>query len=248
MITVRFFRDHVDSVTINDYSNNMSAPWTLTELTAHVDAVLRAEAIRQENGQVAEAPNGRTVRWYQSIGLLSRPEQRGRTAYYGAVHLAELVAIKRLQSRGFSLADVQTRLQGLGDDDLFSIAALPPLAVVPPSVEPDAPAEHDVDGVGRRLNFWQAEACEPPPAAAAEHQPDAPPATIMSSSMTTSAPTLRHSHDHPAGVTLVLPIIIDVDVAQALLGRIVDDLTRAGLLPAPTDGHDIASGPTQEKR
>jgi DNA-binding transcriptional MerR regulator len=237
---------------INDYSNSMSAPWTLTELTAQVDAVLRAEAIRQENGQVAEAPNGRTVRWYQSIGLLSRPEQRGRTAYYGAVHLAELVAIKRLQSRGLSLVDVQTRLQGLGDDDLFSIAALPPLAVVPPAVEPDAPAERDVDGVGRRLNFWQAEACEPPPAPPAEHQPDAPLSAAMmtssSSSMTTSAPTLRHSHDHPAGVSLVLPITIDVDVAQALLGRIVDDLTRAGLLPAPTDGHDLASGPTKEKR
>lgn len=241
----------------------MSAPWTLTELTAQVDAVLRAEAIRQENGQVAEAPNGRTVRWYQSIGLLSRPEQRGRTAYYGAVHLAELVAIKRLQSRGLSLADVQTRLQGLGDDDLFSIAALPPLAVVPPAIEPDVdPAiepdaavtgERDVDGVGRRLHFWQAEACEPPPAPPAEHQPDAPQSAAMmtsssSSSMTMSASALRHSHDHPAGVSLVLPITIDVDVAQALLGRIVDDLTRAGLLPAPTDGHDLASGPTQEKR
>ena len=100
-------------------------PWTLDELTRRVDDVLRRDHVRQDNGQVAQAPNARTVRWYQSTGLLRRPDQRGRVAYYGPAHLAELVAIKRLQAEGLSLADVEGRLRGLDDATLFELAALP---------------------------------------------------------------------------------------------------------------------------
>jgi DNA-binding transcriptional MerR regulator len=240
MITVTIAAPDVDSDPIDVYSNPMDTPWTLAELTERVDAVLRAEGIRQENGQVAEAPNGRTVRWYQSIGLLRRPEQRGRVAFYGRAHLAELVAIKRLQSGGLSLGDVQARLLGLSDEAVLALAALPELA--------ESPVTHDRDSNGGRadsdqperaaaLSFWLADVSEPAVVDAVA-PPEAP----------VTASTIRQSHDHPTGVSLVLPTTIDADVARALLARIVDELVAGGHLPARPTGSDTPSAHTEEDR
>lgn len=241
MITVTIAAAHIDSEWIDVYSKSMDTPWTLAELTEHVDAVLRAEGIRQDNGQVAEAPNGRTVRWYQSIGLLRRPEQRGRVAFYGRAHLAELVAIKRLQSGGLSLGDVQARLQGLSDEAVLALAALPEL---PAPVAPDRdsnvePADSDRPDSDRAaaLSFWLADVSEPAVVDAVAH-PEAPATTT----------TIRHSHEHPAGVSLLLPSTIDADVAQALLVRIVDELVAGGHLPARPIGSDLSSAHTEEDR
>ena len=45
-------------------------------------------------------PDARTIRYYATLGLIDRPEAfRGRTALYGARHLSQLVAIKRLQAK-----------------------------------------------------------------------------------------------------------------------------------------------------
>lgn len=214
----------------------MDTPWTLAELTERVDAILRAEGVRQENGQVAEAPNGRTVRWYQSIGLLRRPEQRGRVAFYGRAHLAELVAIKRLQSGGLSLGDVQARLQGLSDEAVLALAALPEL---PSPVAPDRDSNEGRADSERAaaLSFWLADVSEPAVVDAVA-PPEAPATTT----------TIRHSHEHPAGVSLLLPSTIDADVAQALLARIVDELVAGGHLPARPTGSDTSSAHTEEDR
>ncbi|MFP5072955.1 MerR family transcriptional regulator [Pseudonocardia nantongensis] len=48
----------------------------------------------------------RNVRAHLSRGLLDPGEMRGRTAYYGAEHLARLELIAGLQRRGFSLAAI----------------------------------------------------------------------------------------------------------------------------------------------
>ena len=45
----------------------------------------------------------RRVRSLQTLGLLPRPELRGRTGVYGPEHRERLAAIMRLQDRGFSL-------------------------------------------------------------------------------------------------------------------------------------------------
>ncbi len=45
----------------------------------------------------------RSVRSFQTMGLLEHPELRGRTGVYGARHLQSLHAILRLQTQGFSL-------------------------------------------------------------------------------------------------------------------------------------------------
>jgi hypothetical protein len=76
---------------------------------------------------------------------------RGRTALYRRRHLAQLVAIKRLQARGLSLAEVQQRLLGLTDAALNKLAKLSNLdglaAVEPGAKEP----------AGRRTSaFWSA--------------------------------------------------------------------------------------------
>ncbi len=47
-----------------------------------------------------------TIRFYQARGLLSPPERRGRSAFYGAAHLARLREIQRLARGGFKLEQI----------------------------------------------------------------------------------------------------------------------------------------------
>jgi DNA-binding transcriptional MerR regulator len=97
----------------------------------------------------------RTVREYQTMGLLPAPARRGRVGIYGATHLARLGLIARLQQRGYSLAGIRDLLGawrdgadlaevlGLGPDELVHIdepgapATVDQLAGLVPSVVPD---------------------------------------------------------------------------------------------------------------
>ncbi len=100
--------------------------WTLDELTDLVGTALAVDYPGQVNGRVRAVPDRRAIRWYTTIGLIDRPaELRGRTAFYGHRHLLQLVAIKRLQSQGRTLADIQAELSGATDRTLRTIAALP---------------------------------------------------------------------------------------------------------------------------
>lgn len=99
------------------------ALWTLDELTAEVALALAVDYDGPANGQVREVPDVRTIRYYTTLGLLDRPAaMRGRTALYGPRHLWQLVAIKRLQTHGLSLAEIQARLVGLTDGALRKLA------------------------------------------------------------------------------------------------------------------------------
>ena len=49
----------------------------------------------------------RNLRAYQSLGLLAAPRLAGRVGRYDAEHLDRVRAIRRLQSRGFSLAGIK---------------------------------------------------------------------------------------------------------------------------------------------
>jgi DNA-binding transcriptional MerR regulator len=53
----------------------------------------------------------RNVRSHASRGLLPPPQLRGRTAYYGADHVARLQLITGLQQQGFSLAAIEAVVQ-----------------------------------------------------------------------------------------------------------------------------------------
>ena len=129
--------------------------WTIDQLSAQVALALSVNYEGQENGQVRDIPDRRTIRYYTTLGLLERPaEMRGRTALYGRRHLLQLVAIKRLQARGLTLADIQQHLLGLPEPALRRLAQLPPQVETALPAEPTAatPAE---PAPGRRATaFW----------------------------------------------------------------------------------------------
>ncbi len=105
----------------------MDETWTLQELVAAAGARL-ASLPPPKNGQVRAVPDDRTIRYYAAIGLLDRPAaMRARTALYSVRHLAQVVAIKRMQSTGKSLADIQALWPSLDDVTLarMSGVALP---------------------------------------------------------------------------------------------------------------------------
>jgi DNA-binding transcriptional MerR regulator len=104
-----------------------AAPWTIDELASRVAGALADDAYPgAPNGRVRDVPDQRAIRWYATRGLVDRPAaMRGRTALYGQRHLLQLVAVKRLQARGHSLAEVQAQLAGATDETLSAIAELP---------------------------------------------------------------------------------------------------------------------------
>lgn len=200
-------------------------PWTLDELTRRVNGVLQHEGVIQGNGQVAEAPNPRAIRWYQSIGLVRRPQQRGRAAYYGPPHLNELVAIKRFQALGLSLAQIQEQLVGASDERVAAIACVPrqffDLTV---SVSPVTVTDTDIDD--ERDGWWAAEVDDGPVGAA--------------------QPTLVRVAVEVDGATLVLPVgcTATPELAAQLLSELVRQLADGGHLPTaapPTTSATTAS-------
>ena len=85
----------------------------MDELVERVRRALAAEYPGAPNGRVREAPDRRAIRWYTTTGLVDRPlGMRGRTALYGPRHLLQIVAVKRRQADGRSLADIQAELGG----------------------------------------------------------------------------------------------------------------------------------------
>jgi DNA-binding transcriptional MerR regulator len=52
----------------------------------------------------------RTVRFYQTRGLLPRPEMRGRVAHYGPAHVERLRRIAQLQDRGLKIKAIHELL------------------------------------------------------------------------------------------------------------------------------------------
>ena len=115
--------------------------WTLAELSAQVALSLSVGYEGQASGRVREVPDRRTIRYYITLGLLDEPTVWwARTALYGPRHLTQLVAIKRLQARGLSLAEVRARLEGLTDRQLAELAQLPPTGeALAPAPVPQAP-------------------------------------------------------------------------------------------------------------
>jgi DNA-binding transcriptional MerR regulator len=127
----------------------MTDLWTLAELAARA-AVALGDTAEQASARVREIPDARTIRWYQTTGLIDRPlALRGRTALYGRRQLLQLVAIKRRQAEGSSLAEIQAELAGQSTEALESIADLPPQ----PSSTPQVDVIRD-DKTMIRARFW----------------------------------------------------------------------------------------------
>ena len=121
---------------------------------------------RHPDGRVREVPDLRTIRYYTTLGLLDRPaEMRGRTALYGRRHVLQLLAIKRLQGHGESLAAIQRRLLGLPDAELEKLAGLPRADAAAGAPLPTEPPQAD-------RPFWTSDPAPPAapaPSAATSH-------------------------------------------------------------------------------
>ncbi len=134
----------------------------MSELVAQVAQQIAALPA-PKNGQVRAVPDERTIRYYGTIGLLDRPAaMRGRTALYDRRHLAQVVAIKRLQHAGRSLAEIQALWPTLDDATLARMSGVTvparrtptartafwkrePQAATAPSAAPAAPVELRVE-------------------------------------------------------------------------------------------------------
>ncbi|WP_412750500.1 MerR family transcriptional regulator [Krasilnikovia sp. M28-CT-15] len=126
--------------------------WTMDELVERVRLALAAQYPGAPNGRIRDLPDRRAIRWYATTGLVDRPAaMRGRTALYGPRHLLQLVALKRRQAAGCSLAEIQAELAGAGDTQLAEIAQVPPELLTtadPASADPSAGADPP------RTRFW----------------------------------------------------------------------------------------------
>src|SRR6516165_3344325 len=136
------------------------ASWTLDELVRRVAHSLADPAYPgAPNGRVRDLPDRRVVRWYTTTGLVDRPAMQGRTALYNARHLLQIVAVKRRQAEGRSLAEIQAELAGATDETLRRVAAVPDQLITGEPTRPQEPPPIS----SRRNRFWA-----DPPAAAAE--------------------------------------------------------------------------------
>jgi DNA-binding transcriptional MerR regulator len=107
---------------------------TIRELASAAAATVAAADVRAVSRRVTDLPDERTIRWYATIGLLDRPSgNRGRTAIYNERHLLQLVAIKRRQAQGRTLAEIQDELVGASERTLRRIAALPANGEIEPN-------------------------------------------------------------------------------------------------------------------
>ena len=189
--------------------------WTLRELTAEVAAQLARNYEAADNGQVRAIPDERSIRYYTTIGLVDRPAaMRGRTALYGRRHLAQLVAIKRLQSLGKPLAEIQTLLPTLDDPTLSRVSGV---------VVTTAPRRTE------RASFWRD---QPAPLA-----PVPVPVPVPGSSSPSFIPAL--SLPLAPGVTLTVtparaPTDADADAIRRAAAALLVELVRRGLTPTPT--------------
>lgn len=115
----------------------------LASLVAAAAAVLAATGRVVGDERVTSAPDARTIRYYQQLGVVDRPLRHdGREAVYGYRHLLQAVATKLLQAEGYSLAQVQRALAGRSTGAL-ELAVAEALSVTteptPPVVAEPAP-------------------------------------------------------------------------------------------------------------
>lgn len=210
--------------------------WTLSELVGEVAARIAALPA-PSNGQVRAVPDERTVRYYGTIGLLDRPvAMRGRTALYGRRHLAEVVAIKRLQTMGRSLAEIQELWPTLDDLTLARMSGI--------QLRPGRPAG--------RAEFWKREPAPVPvpvpPAISAPPAPfwvPAPPArAALAAALVPGPAELRVELAPGVSVSIAMSGDIalssaDIRAIRAAATSLMDELARCRLVaPIMTAGEE----------
>jgi DNA-binding transcriptional MerR regulator len=115
---------------------------TLDELSALASSILDAREVSVSDGRASDRVDPRTVRFYQTLGIVPKPAYIGRRAMYGREHLVRVVVAKQLQAEGHSLAQIHAGLAMHATDDLVA-ALMKTDAVAAPRArrgEPSPPA------------------------------------------------------------------------------------------------------------
>lgn len=96
---------------------------TLEQLSDEVEKQLKQRGLlnAQHDGRVSAVPDGRTIRYYTTLGILEKPKVISRQAFYGKRHVLQLLAIKSLQGLSLPLGEIQARLYGKSDKELEAI-------------------------------------------------------------------------------------------------------------------------------
>ncbi|ONI74668.1 MerR family transcriptional regulator [Actinosynnema sp. ALI-1.44] len=217
----------------------MSELWTIEQLPDQVAELLSENYDGQRNGRIRELPNRRTIRWYTTIGLVDRPAAtRGRTVLYGRRHLLQIVAVKKLQSTGASLAEIQEQLVGATDSRLAELAGVAHVDAVRPQVD-----------VGTSPQFWKGHAhgrptVAPPvtPTQTPGNGETAPNAVTGADTVThidaVTVPKLVHGVRLADSVTVVLeaaahmPDADEIAAIEAAAAPLLELLGRLGLAPS----------------
>jgi DNA-binding transcriptional MerR regulator len=96
------------------------AAMSLDEVVERANALLSAATTAQRDGRVRPTLDSRTVRYYQTLGIVPPPRRAGvRRAVYRSTHLVRAVVTKLLQAGGTRLGDIATRLGQRSDQDLW---------------------------------------------------------------------------------------------------------------------------------
>ncbi len=192
--------------------------YNLEQLSERVADLLAEDYDGQQSGRVRELPNGRTIRWYTTIGLVDRPlATRGRVALYGERHALQLAAIKKLQAQGLTLAEVQERLLGVTNARLAELAETGPtyrMDVVHPSPE-----------VAAEVNSIVEEMLQPRMAVA--------PDSVSADTVTTFVPAFRVGDSVTVLLNDATRTLDEADIAQltAAAQPLLDAIERLGLTP-----------------
>ncbi len=184
---------------------------TLAELV--VEAAARTALLpAPKNGQVRAVPDERTIRYYGAIGLLDGPSaMRGRTALYDERHVAQIVAIKRMQGAGKSLAEIQALWPTMDDATLARMSGV----ALPRS---------------RRADFWKRPAAP---------RTQAAPGGVAARAVVPAPAELHLSLTAAASLTLQLPgdfTLSPADLAalRAAAAPLIAELARRGLATKET--------------
>jgi DNA-binding transcriptional MerR regulator len=207
--------------------------WTLDELVDRVRVALDADGYPgAPNRRVRDVPDRRAIRWYQTTGLVDRPAvMRGRVALYGRRHLLQLVAVKRRQAEGRSLAEIQAELTGATEATLAAVARVPEALLAEATATPTGADASDRGARGpefapARPRFWAAAPAEralavpETPPAVAEAMPAVAETMPPVAEATPPVPDVPGSVDRPA-------VALDVVTAPAGLRAVDLDLQTA---------------------
>ena len=92
----------------------------LDELVERANALLSAATTAQRDGRIRPTLDARTVRYYQTLGIVPSPRRAGgRRAVYRSTHLVRAVVTKLLQAGGARLGVIVGSLGSRSDQELW---------------------------------------------------------------------------------------------------------------------------------